>query len=134
MFKTAKDERFAEFYPPAVNYRTALARRVVEDRRKAADDLTRLENTGDISIDTRVRLNRKGLVPTFRDVVEQYATERGILFQPRMGHGSKKDGKQVFLFGDAPIYMDANVIYVFASGDWRPISLGDLEAKITGSA
>jgi tuftelin-interacting protein 11 len=134
MFKTAKDERFAEFYPPAVNYRTALARRVVEDRRKAADDLTRLENNGDISIDTRVRLNRKGLVPTFRDVVEQYATERGILFQPRMGHGSKKDGKQVFLFGDAPIYMDANVIYVFASGDWRPISLGDLEAKITGSA
>jgi ABC-type amino acid transport substrate-binding protein len=46
-----------------------------------------------------------------------------------MGINATKDGKQVFLFGSVPIYLDANVAYAFRNNDWLPMSLDDI-AKI----
>jgi tuftelin-interacting protein 11 len=126
--------------PTGTNYRSVLVRRKKEAKRKAADDLLRMEESLDNGIDARVRLHHRNQndniiklgshhVPTFRDVVEEYASSRDILFQPRMGINATKDGKQVFLFGSVPIYLDANVAYAFRNNDWLPMSLDDI-AKI----
>jgi hypothetical protein len=84
-------------------------------------------------IEARVRLNHNNVQarpPSFRDVVEEYARERDILFQPRMDNNGLKDGKQVFLLGKVPIYLDANVAFAWhGSGEWRPMSLDEIAKK-----
>jgi hypothetical protein len=135
---SSSDPAIDELCPEHSNYRTVLARRKAEAKREAADDLLRMEELGDANgIEARVRLNRNGHVPTFREVVEEYARERDILFQPRMGGGNTtKDGKQVFLFGKVPIYLDANVAYAWqgaASGEWQPMSLDAIVQKALSS-
>lgn len=126
--------------PRAANYRTVLARRRAQAKRDAADDLLRMAESGVADgirdtngIEARVRLhhnNRQGRVPTFRDVVEEYAREHDILFQPRMGHSAAVDGKQIFLFGTVPIYLDANVAFAsVGSGEWLPMSLSAIAKK-----
>ena len=77
--------------------------------------------------EARIRLRRLNVhTPTFRDVVEEFARERGILFRPRMGVNSHKDGKQVFLFGGKPIYLEGDVIYFADQSKWKPVSLDEL--------
>lgn len=132
--------------PAATNYHTVLARRKAEAKRQAADDILRMDESGvavDSSssrdangIEARVRLNHHNYnnphvrAPTFRDVVEEYARERDILFQPRMGNNAWKDGKPVFLFGKLPIYLDANVAFASqGSGEWQPMSLAEIAKK-----
>jgi hypothetical protein len=141
---TESDNEFDELCPPhhpnGTNYRSVLVRRKKEAKRKAADDLLRMQESADNGIDARVRLHHRNQnvntihlgshhVPTFRDVVEEYASARDILFQPRMGINATKDGKQVFLFGSVPIYLDANVAYAYQNNDWVPMSL-DAIAKV----
>jgi hypothetical protein len=102
-------------------------RRAKEKQRDVQEDFVRMESKSASEIEARIRLQRRNVqTPTFRDVVEEYAKERGILFQPRMGVNALKDGKQVFLFGKAPIYMVGDVIYGFKDSDWQPISLDQL--------
>jgi len=117
------------------NYRIVLARRKSEAKRNAADDLLRMEETASNGVEARVRLNHiSGRTPTFREVVEEYARERDILFQPRMGSKALKDGKQVFLFGKVPLYLDTNVAYALldGSGEWKAMPLDDIAEKAKG--
>lgn len=117
------------------NYRIVLARRKSEAKRNAADDLLRMEETASNGVEARVRLNHiSGRTPTFREVVEEYARERDILFQPRMGSKALKDGKQVFLFGKVPLYLDTNVAYALldGSGEWKAMPLDAIAEKATG--
>jgi hypothetical protein len=120
--------------PSDTNYRAVLARRASDDKKRAAEDLLRMESgvVGKVSggVEARVRLQRQGHVPTFREVVEEFAREKDIMFQPRTGGRATVDGKQTFLFGKTPIYLDANVVFAMGmSAEWRPVSLDELGAK-----
>lgn len=121
------------------NYRIVVARRKAEVKRQAADDLLRMEESSNAAngVEARVRLNQSNTVrsgggtPTFKEVVAEYARERDILFQPRMGNKAfNNDGKQVFLFGTVPIYLDNNVAYAReGSGEWKAMSLDAIAMK-----
>jgi tuftelin-interacting protein 11 len=120
--------------PSTTNFRVVLARRVAEEKKRASDDLLRMETgvvggTDDNGREARVRLHRNGQTPTFREVVEEFARERDILFQPRMGSNARIDGKQIFLFGNLPVYLDSNVAFSQQGNDWRPTSLDALATK-----
>jgi tuftelin-interacting protein 11 len=120
-----------ELHPSTTNFRVVLARRTAEEKKRASDDLIRMETgvvggTADNGREARVRLHRNGQTPTFREVVEEFARERGILFQPRLGNNSTKDGKQIFLFGVLPVYFESNVVFSQQGSVWSPISLDAL--------
>jgi hypothetical protein len=117
--------------PPHASFRVALARRVKEKQRRVEDDLLRMESQGGSAVEARIRLqHRNAHTPTFRDVVEDFAKERDVLFQPRMGTKATKDGKQVFLFGEVPIYLISDVVFAFKDSDWLPVSLDQLSAMV----
>jgi hypothetical protein len=121
--------------PPHTSYHLASARRHKVQQLQVQDDYTRMESRSKIEIDARIRLRRRQIeTPTFRDVVEEFARENGILFQPRMGAKALKDGKQVFLFGRVAIYIEGDVIYASQqASDWRPISLDQLMESAAAS-
>jgi hypothetical protein len=124
-------DKLDDLRPSTSNFRVVLARRVAEEKKLASDDLLRMETgvvggTDDNGREARVRLHRKGQTPTFREVVEEFARERDILFQPRMGTNARLDGKQTFLFGNLPVYLDSNVVFSQQGSDWRPTSLDAL--------
>jgi hypothetical protein len=111
------------------NCHSALARRTKEDRlREEAEMRAKVavkqcslgDHTGAFSS------HRGGGTATFRDVVEDFARQNDIEFTPRMGANSTKDGKQVFLFGSIPVYIDSNVMFAMRGSAWQPTSLEDL--------
>jgi tuftelin-interacting protein 11 len=133
MCRAASDSNADHLYtlaPYTTNYRVVLARRAREEKEKAADDLIRMDSgvvgRKDAELEARVRLHRQGYTPTFREVVTEFAQERDVLFQPRMGNNSTKDGKQVFNFGTVPVYLDSNVVFALQHGDWKPLALSQL--------
>ena len=69
---------------------------------------------------------KKGENVTFREVVEEFAREKDISFRPRLGSNATMNGKQVFLFGDSPIYLESNVVYALKAGEWLPTALDKL--------
>jgi len=116
------------------NYYVVAARRNKERQAQVQDDLLGMESRSKMELDARIRLRRRQQVdtPTFRDVVEEFAREQGIVFQPRMGGKAWKDGKQIFLFGNVPVYIEGDVIYANQSNtDWRPTSLDQLTELVT---
>ena len=128
--------------PPTTNYQVVLARRTADQKRQEAQEFARMNVTGvatsthDATSEATARLaaaqRGPSHTPTFREVVEEFARERGILFRPRIGDhkATHVDGKQVFLFGTIPVYLDANVAYaLLRDTDWEPISLDELGQK-----
>jgi G-patch domain len=157
----------------STNYRVVLARRIKEQKRQAADDIMRMGETGvavndrshnshshHAAAEARVRLVQqdRNHLPgtatattsaTFRDVVQEFARNRGHLFQPRLsGRHTTVDGKQVFLFGTLPVYLDSNVVYVLRrktsspspssesseQQEWKPCSLDEVAMLADASA
>jgi tuftelin-interacting protein 11 len=39
------------------------------------------------------------------------------------------EGKQVYRFGNANIFIDKNVLFIFENGQWIPLRLNDLVSK-----
>ena len=128
--------------PQATNYRVVLSRRSAEERKRINEDLSRMNTSGlapsdqvrsDANREARARLAAlNSHAPTFRDVVEEFARERDMLFQPRIGSSKATlvDGKQVFLFGTIPVYLDSNVVFALSpSKKWEPISLEELGTR-----
>ena len=78
-------------------------------------------------MEARVRLQRAGgQVPTFREVVEEFCKGSAIFsFSLEWGGSATRDGKQTFLFGKTPVYLDANVVFALKEGsEWRPVFTG----------
>ena len=118
-----------DFYPASTTYKAVAARRFKERKREASDDIERLNHRkNDSTVETKIRLQRnQDSIPTFREVVEEFARERDLRFQPRTtGSHSVKDGKQVFWFGQTSIYLDKNVVFALRGGEWIPVSLDEL--------
>lgn len=129
MMKAAQDLRddIDDFQPSPSTYQTVLARRTKEERLKLERELQTMDmEPSNNGIPNRTRPLRQGEPATFRDVVEEYAKDHGILFRPRLGANATKDGKPIFLFGDIPVYFDSNVIFALRDSQWRPLSLDQL--------
>ncbi len=133
MYQSKMDE-VEDLYPPPTNYHVVSARRTKERQHLVQDEFVRMESRSQSEFDARLRLRRRQIdTPSFRDVVEEFASERGILFQPRMGAKALKDGKQVFMFGDIPIYIEGDVIFAAQQASvWRPTSLDQLMDSTEG--
>ncbi|CAB9521061.1 Tuftelin-interacting protein 11 [Seminavis robusta] len=132
----SQPNKIDELRPTATNYRAVLARRVREERERANEALLRMDATGmanssthNIDVEARIRAaqrNIDGHMPTFREVVEGFASENNIVFQPRMGPNATKDGKPIFLFGKTPIYLESDVAFALQNSEWKPTSLAQL--------
>ena len=123
MIATQKDELVS--YQPT-NYRVVLARRRLVRKQQAADDLLRQMEKDD-GIEARVRLNVSNDTPTFRQVVEEFASQHGHVLQPRMGANSTKDGKQIYRFGKLQVYLDSDIVNV--NGVWEPLPLNEVAQR-----
>eukprot|EP00752_Nemacystus_decipiens_P009688 g8655.t2 len=74
---------------------------------------------------------RGGGLPTasFKDVVEEYAVRSSLGFLPKPGR--QRDGRQIYVFGGVPVYLDQSVCFAEmprGSGLWSPLGLEDLLA------
>ena len=119
----------SDMRPSRSNYQVSLSRRMKEKQQENEDDLLRMESSkGGSELEARIRLQHRNThAATFRDVVEEFARENNVLFQPRMGANSTKDGKPVFLYGDVPIYLDSDIVFAYTKdNEWRPVSLEQL--------
>lgn len=54
------------------------------------------------------------------------AEENGILFMPVPGQ-RRYEGKALYNFGAATIYLDRGVVFVVKHGQWTPVSLDELK-------
>jgi hypothetical protein len=113
--------------PGKISYRSVLARRALEQKKHVQEEYVRMDGRSQGETTARIRLQQRNVMePTFRDVVEEFAKSRGVLFQPRMGSNALKDGKQVYLFGTLPVYLEGDVVFCYKDSTWKPISLDRL--------
>ena len=114
--------------PTMINYKTVQARRAKEER------LTEEENILKGTFKTSEGSTRKHTLPrqsgtaTFRDVVEDFANHNNVSFYPKIGPNNTKEGKSIFMFGDAQIYLENNVAFFLDSekDEWMPTALTSL--------
>ncbi|KAG7349995.1 GC-rich sequence DNA-binding factor-like protein [Nitzschia inconspicua] len=126
--------KLADLEPERLGYHSVLARRSLEEKQKVQEAFVKMDSTSLGETAARIRLQRRNVAePTFRDVVEELARERDIVFQPRMGANATKDGKQVFLFGDLPMFMEDDVVFCYIESSWKPISLDLLVERASKS-
>jgi len=113
--------------PEISGFRTIAARRSLEQNQSLQEDFVRMESRSAGETKARILLKRRNIVePTFREVVEEFANDRGVLFQPRLGANGRKDGKQIFMFGTLPIYLEGDVVFCYKDAIWRPVSLDQI--------
>jgi tuftelin-interacting protein 11 len=67
------------------------------------------------------------VISSFKDLVEKKAVEHNMLFLPILNRTF--EGKQVYRFGNANIYIDKNVPFIFENCQWMPLRLSDLVNK-----
>jgi tuftelin-interacting protein 11 len=67
------------------------------------------------------------VVSSFKDLIEKKAIDNNMLFSPIPNRTF--EGKQVYQFGNAYIYIDKNVLFISENGQWMPLRLNDLVSK-----
>ena len=67
-------------------------------------------------------------VVVFADVVARFAAEHDVVYRPKIGRSH--DGKQLYAFGKATMYMDRSVTFVKKpdTGLFKPVPLEELLA------
>ena len=109
--------------PELQGFSAIRSRRSLEEKEKS-----RATEVGESREESRAKAalrRRNVLEPTFREVVEAFASDRGVIFRPKLGATS--DGKQVYLFGNKAIYLDGDVVfYQERNRSWKPVSLDQL--------
>ena len=127
-------EELEKLEPGMNGFRSVAARRSLEQKKQLQEDFVKMESSRSSVGETKARivLQRRniGVEPTFRDVVEEFANDHGVFFQPKIGVNARKDGKQIFLFGTLPIYLQDDVVFCYKDSTWKPVSLD----QITGIA
>lgn len=133
-------------FPSSLNYRSVLRRRQKEERNTINIKEKINESTFEANQKhyheskqtyfTRPSPNDDGsLNVSFKKVVEEYASQNGIVLYPRMegvDANARMDGKQVYDFGKIPIFLEENVVFVLSKGKskevkkWEPTSLDEL--------
>ena len=127
--ESSDSDKLDDLEPPplhSTNYRVVHARRAKEERLREEEEELR-GKPDSINNVSRMHASSHGRGgATFREVVEDFANHNGIPFHPKSGPNSTKDGKTVFMFGNAQVYLDSSVAFVLQAGDWKPKSLNDL--------
>ena len=118
---------------------TSIQTRRIRTRKKDAQiEMLRMETGEKDKLATRTRahfLRQSENKATFREVVEEFCLQESIPFTPRTtGAKTHVDGKQVFLLGEIPVYLDSDVIFAY-EGDhrWEPTSLESLLQRVRAS-
>ena len=75
----------------------------------------------------RAAVDGAGFV-VFADVVARFAAEHDVVYRPKIGRSH--DGKQLYAFGKATMYMDRSVTFVKKpdTGLFKPVPLEELLA------
>ena len=117
-----------EIFMKHVGFHTIRKRRFTE-----AAEKSRAKAMGESRGESRAKAvlrKRNILEPTFREVVEAFAADRGVIFRPKAG--LQRDGKPIYLFGNKSIYLEGDVIFYeddrTKNDSWRPISLDQLSS------
>jgi tuftelin-interacting protein 11 len=106
-------------------YHGVLVRRSLEARIRDQDELDHLQSRDEVEF--RSRVMERDCSVTFQEVVEDFASRNDIEFRPQiLGRSTTDLGKQIFLFGDVPIYLDSNVIFIRRERLWKPIQMEQL--------
>ena len=58
---------------------------------------------------------------TFKQLVEEFAVRSGVTFAPKPDRFH--EGKQIYLFGKASIYVEQGVAFMSNGERWEPVSL-----------
>lgn len=116
-----------------ISYDTIRSRRRKRERAKRQADMeTAARRAADRAAPRAVQNDTK---LTFRDVVEIAAAKNGVSFLPNPRKG-RVDGKQIYDFGEASIYLDRGVAFVQKSkgrsSQWIPVDFSQLEALAKG--
>ena len=123
-------EEIEKLEPGMSGFRSVAARRSLEQKKQLQEDFVKMESSRSVGeTKARILLKRRNIVePTFRDVVEEFANNRGVFFQPKIGVNARKDGKQIFLFGTQSIYLQDDVVFCYNKKDstWKPVSLDQI--------
>ena len=104
--------------PADCNYRLSLLRRSKQGKPQKSNGAA---NSG-------ARQNipcgkQSAAVASFREVVEDFANRRDILFQPKTGLNATWNGRPVFLFGNQSVYFEGDVLFTLTESEWKPVSL-----------
>ncbi len=62
---------------------------------------------------------------SMRDLVQQVAARCGAVFAPKVG-ASAPEGKALYSFGRASVYIDRGVVFVKRGNAFQPVSLDSL--------
>ncbi|CAJ1951485.1 unnamed protein product [Cylindrotheca closterium] len=115
---------------PTTNFQVVAARRARVQEGSYDEEKPRNQSIFTTEKETRARLQRLNVTtPTFREVVEEFAKNEGITFQPRSGFNAMKDGRQIFQFGNASIYIEGDVVFTLKGKEWIPVALDQLDAS-----
>ena len=119
--------RFAEStsYDAAMKKRRLAGHGGDDDKHETSTPRHRKVPRSSSSSPWQAALNAQGGV-VFHDVVARFAEDNDLVFLPK--HGRLHDGKQLFAFGSATIFLDRNVTFVLdpQSRTWTPMPLEDL--------
>lgn len=138
---TDKREALDSIEPIPQRFRAISARRSLEEKRALREEFVTMESRSEA--ETRARMvwkrkhnnnnsNHSNAEPSFREVVEELAHDKGVVFRPRLGANALKDGKQIYLFGNVPMYLEDDVVFCHGGSDshshshWKPVSLDQL--------
>ena len=120
-----------DFIGPQQAFNTIRKRRLLEEREQS-----RAAQVGESREESRAKAvlrKRNILEPTFREVVEAFASDCGVIFRPKSG--AEKDGKPIYLFGNKVIYIEGDVVFSQDGNNknvsWRPISLDKLGTMVS---
>jgi len=132
---SARLEELDQLEPQVHGFRMISARRFLEEKQALQEDFVRMESRSEGETRARIVLKRRNVTePTFREVVEEFANDRGVLFRPRIGANSlSRDGKQIYLFGGLPIYLEGDVVFYNNNSTWRPLSLDQLMGVVASN-
>jgi hypothetical protein len=118
--------------PEVQGFYMIRGRRSMEEKQKLREDYAVMQSRSKGESRARVILQHRNIPePTFREVVEAFAGDRSVVFRPK--HGARRDGKQIYLFGDRAIYLEGDVVFCHDgdSNSWRPVSLDQLGVMAT---
>ena len=132
MIKAANEgdqDTLDDLEPPSaleVNYKMVQARRAKEVRLREEEEKLRgrVDKANQIRKAQMPFYDKGG--PTFKEVVEDFARHNDMMFHPKQGPNSMKDGKRIYILGTSQIYIDTNVVFRLDGESWKPVALEEL--------
>jgi tuftelin-interacting protein 11 len=112
------------FYAKVVSRRVSEERHLAEEKERHTMEQTKMMYAAEVMPEYIYEKT------SFREVVQDFAQQHDLLFQPKASgaNTSTKDGKQIFYFGVVPVYFDSDVAFAWIEdlNQWKAKSLEQL--------